>query len=195
MSDVIIVLGRDINQKGILSADSISRVEKAVELYSQGIAPKIIMSGAYSYHIDTPPLQTEARAMREIAIAYGVPKKDIIEETESKDTLGNAYFTKKRICEPNNWYHLTVVASSEHIPRSQYLFDKVYGPAYTVEFVESKRVISDEKFKTETEHEQKSLEIAKQWLDSAQDGDDAAIWRLMAKHHPAYKDMTNQNES
>lgn len=187
MSDAIIVLGRGISQGGVLSPDSISRVEKAVELYSRGVAPKIIMSGSYSYHLDTPPPQTEAHAMKEIAIAYGVPKKDILEETKSKDTIGNVYFTKKLICEPNNWHDLTVIASDEHIARCRYLFEKIYGPSYVVDFVESKRVLSDQEYEVELQHEEKSLEITKQWLDSITNGDDQAVWEIQQAHHPAYK--------
>ena len=187
MSDAIIVPGRGISSKGILSSDSIARVEKAVELYSDGVAPKIIMSGSYSFHLDTPPPQTEARAMREIAIAYGVPRKALIEELESKDTLGNVYFTKTRICTPEDWHHLTVVASSDHMPRIQYLFRKIYGPEYTIDFVESKRVLSDADYAEEIRHEQKSLEITKQSFDPISDGDDESIWRLVRERHPAYK--------
>jgi len=187
VSDAIIVLGRGISAKGTLSSDSISRVEKAVELYSEGAAPKIIMSGSYSFHLDTPPPQTEARAMREIAIAYGVPRKALIEETESKDTLGNVYFTKTRICAPNDWHHLTVVASDDHIPRAQYLFKKIYGPEYTIDFAESKRVLDDDDYAEELQHENKSLEITRQGFDHVTDGDDQTIWQLMHEHHPAYK--------
>lgn len=54
MSDAIVVLGRGIGEDGELSPDSRSRVRKAVELYAQGIAPKIITSGKWTYHLDTP---------------------------------------------------------------------------------------------------------------------------------------------
>lgn len=186
MADAIIVLGRGVNPDGSLPLDPQSRVRKAVELYSQGVADTIVMSGAWTYHESTTPPASESCAMSRYAKSLGVSEEVIIEESESKDTLGNAYFTKKRICGPRQYRHLVIVASDEHMPRVRYVFGKVYGDAYEIEYVESERVLDDDAYDKEVIHEQRSMQLSKKFLDSVVDGDDAAIWELMSTKHPAY---------
>ena len=192
MSDVIIVLGRGIKEDGSLPPDPRSRVEKAVELYRKGIAPLIIMSGAWTYHFAIQPKWSEATAMKKYAVELGVPAGAIIEESKSMDTIGNVYFTKKQIgelgraSEQGEIKNITVVASDDHMPRVRYLFEKIYGPAYRLDFVVSDRVIDDASYVKELQHERNSMAITHQWLDVMTAGDDATVFALMVTRHPAY---------
>lgn len=124
--------------------------------------------------------------MKEYAQSLGLPGNRIIEETESKDTLSNVYFTKQ-LAKQKNLHSLTIVASDEHMPRITYLFEKIYGPEYILTFVASEGVLSDKEYAEELIHEQKSLAETKKWLDSITPGDDKGVWRLLTTHHPAYK--------
>jgi uncharacterized SAM-binding protein YcdF (DUF218 family) len=187
MSDAIIVLGRGIRDDGTLPIDPQSRVKKAVELYSNGRASHIVMSGAWTYHFDISPIFAESTAMKNYAIELGVPSDHIIEESKSMDTIGNVYFTKKDVCEPRGWKSLAIVASDEHMPRIEYLFRKIYGPEYSFEFEISNRVIDGIAYQKETEHETSSMKVTKQWLESLELGDDEAVWNLMTTIHPAYR--------
>lgn len=189
MSDAIVVLGRGISEDGELSPDSHSRVRKAIELYAQGIAPKIITSGKWTYHLDTPPPRTEAAAMKAYAEELGVQPDSIICEDESMDTLGNIYFTKMHIAEPHGWRNLTIVASDEHLSRARYLCEKICGDEYDFEYQESERVLSDADYAKELVHERDSLATTRKWLDGVENGDDTEIWRLVRLTHPAYKQL------
>lgn len=184
MIDAIVTLGRGIEHDGTLTPDSFSRVKKAVELYKNGVSSKIIMSGAYSRSLKKIPAMTEASAMKKCAIELGCNPDDITEESRSTHTLANAYFTKKLICEKNGWYDLVIIASDEHMKRVQYLFKKVFGTSYRLEFIESDRVINDEQYQKELEHEKSSMEMSQKWLDEIKDGDDDAIQRLVASNIP-----------
>ena len=186
MSDVIIVLGRGIKDDGTLPIDPQSRVRRATDLFEQGRAPYIVMSGAWTYHFDVSPKLAESTAMKNYAINLGVPADSIIEESKSMDTIGNVYFTKKNVCEPRGWKSLTVVASSEHMPRVEYLFRKIYGPTYTIQFEVSERVIDDAAYAKELIHEVSSMAVTQLWLDPIESGDDRAVWSLMSAQHPAY---------
>ena len=187
MSDAIIVLGRGVRDDGTLPIDPQSRVRKAVELYNHGRAPHIVMSGAWTYHFDISPIFAESTAMKNYATELGVLDDPIIEESKSMDTIGNVYFTKKNACEPYGWKSLTIVASDEHMPRIEYLFQKIYGPEYSFEFEISDRVIDDTAYQKEAEHETSSMQVTKQWLDSLEPGDDETVWKLMMTIHPAYR--------
>jgi hypothetical protein len=194
MSDAIIVLGRGVEQDGTLPPDPKSRVRKAVELFQQGEAPFIIMSGAWTYHAGTSPRRSEAAAMKEYAESLGVPPEKIIEECDSKDTIGNVYFTKKNIYEPKGWHSLTIVASDEHMSRIEYLFHKIFGPQYSFRFINSERVIDDNAYARETIHEQQSMATTKKWLDPLKAGDDKSLWQLLVTKHPAYSLQTHEKK-
>ena len=187
MSDVIIVLGRGINIDGSLPPDPLSRVRKAVDLYESGHANFIVFSGKWSYHFKEKPAMAESEAMKNYAVSLGVPSNHVIEENESLDTLGNVYFTKKRIVEPSGWSDIIVVASDEHMPRIKYLFNKIYGSEYRAKFECSERVLSAMDHAKELEHERESLDITKKWLDHIEAGSDALVWDLVREHHPAYE--------
>ena len=186
MSDVIIVLGRGIEDDGSLPPDPKARVRKAAELYKDGVAPFVIMSGAWTYHFDINPTGSESKAMKEYAMELGIPEQAIIEESKSMDTIGNVYFTKKDIVEQKGFKDIVVVASEDHMPRVKYLFEKIYGKAYNLKFAISERVIDDASYEREMAHESNSMAITHQWLDPLKPGDDAAVWKLMITKHPAY---------
>lgn len=136
-----------------------------MELFNLGESSKIVMSGAWSFHLDKKPMMSEATLMKNYALSLGVPKQAIIEESESKSTIGNVYFSKKNIVEPRAWKTLTIIASDDHMPRVQYLFHKIYGHKYSFNFIESKRVLDDITYSKEIDHEKNSLQITKQWFD------------------------------
>lgn len=127
--------------------------------------------------------------MKVYAEELGVPSENIVCEDESMDTLGNVYFTKMHIAEPNGWCALTIVASDEHLPRARYLCEKICGDEYEFEYRESERVLSDADYAKELVHEQDSLATTRKWLGEVENGDDIEIWRLVQLTHPAYKQV------
>lgn len=187
MSDACIVLGRGIKHDGTLSVASAANVRKATELYLAGRIRTIVMSGKWSYRAPEPPVRTEAAAMKACAIELGVKPDDVLCEEESLDTLGNVYFTKKLFAEPRAWRELIVVAAEEHVARTRYLVEKIYGAEYHVTYVSAEQVLDAAQYRREVQHEQASLAVSRKWLDSIADGDDAVVWQLMQAHHPAYQ--------
>jgi uncharacterized SAM-binding protein YcdF (DUF218 family) len=105
-TDAIIVLGKVISVEGELPEIARQHLQMGASLYSATPA-LIIMSDAYGL-FEQPPLRTEALAMREYAIELGIAGDQIIVEEESRDTIGNAWFTKIRIA-ARNWHHLVLV--------------------------------------------------------------------------------------
>ncbi|MCU6797306.1 MULTISPECIES: YdcF family protein [Paenibacillus] len=89
------------------------RVPKAVELYKQGRANKILFTGGV---FDTP----EAKTMKSSAIQAGVLEKDIIIETRSKHTKENvlaALFVLDRAIGLHKIKRLLVVTTNYHMRR------------------------------------------------------------------------------
>ena len=84
-ADVIVVLAGNAGKNSGMSGQTQLRLDKAVELYNAGAAPKLVVTGG-----GEPPV---AEAMRDAAIAAGVPEADILIEAASHSTLQNALFT------------------------------------------------------------------------------------------------------
>lgn len=184
MADVIIVPGRGVYPDGSLYKDPMSRVTKAIELYNDKVAKRIIMSGGYSFHFENYNEVNESKSMKNYAVKLGIDPKNILIEDKSTHTLANAYFCKKTFCQPNDWKDIVVVASSDHMPRVKYVFSKVFGPDYNLTYQKSRRVISRIKYLRELLHEIASMRLTRKWLNSIADGDDEAIRNIVLKKRP-----------
>jgi uncharacterized SAM-binding protein YcdF (DUF218 family) len=180
--DAILVLGCGINRAGQLSSDGYASVKLAEDIYRQNVAPRVIMSGSVSYGSDFTPPVAEAQAMKDYARQLGMPASAILVESESKDTLGNAYFTKANLLEPLALRRLAVVQGPNHsLARLQYIFDKVLGPTYPYALLGQNKIRPGEQ-----ERERKSLAVLRTWLDGIADGDQDSIYAIMRGKHPAY---------
>ena len=185
-SNAIIILGGGINRDGTLWQITINRLEKGIELFKKGASENIVVSGKYGFMEDYIPIITEAKAMCRYLEKKAIPKEKIILEEESKDTLGNAFFTKTNILEPRKWQTIIVITSEFHIPRTKYIFKKILGEKYKINFVKASSGFSDHKLRELIIKEQKLLNLIKQWLDKIPDGDDKSIEKFLYTKHPAY---------
>lgn len=77
-SDLIFVFG----------SNEIERADKAIELYKEGLAPKILFSGGM-HSTKTRTKKTEAKRFKEHALNKGVREKDIITEQKSITIVDN----------------------------------------------------------------------------------------------------------
>ncbi len=103
-ADVIILLNGDIE-----------RVDKAVELFNEGYANKILLTNSTMDPISPEDL-----------IDKGIPKSSIIEEQQAQSTYENAIFTREML-ENENITSALVVSSNYHMRRAKFSFDQVYN--------------------------------------------------------------------
>jgi len=88
-ADCIIVLGCQVKSDGTPSHMLSDRLDRAIELYKMGAAPKIIMSGDHG--------QTnydEVNTMKQYAIDAGVPSEDIFMDHAGFSTYETVYRAK-----------------------------------------------------------------------------------------------------
>ena len=108
MSDAII----------LLEGDGFDRFRKAVSLYKQGKAPKIVFSGNITdYDYGSYPFEEVLPRMLEA----GVPEDDIIHEDKSLNTREQAVEVVRMALE-RGWKKLILVASHEHQYRAYLTF-------------------------------------------------------------------------
>jgi len=102
-----------------LEGDGQNRTEKALELFQQGFAPLIIVSGSY----DNPPFSIVAKKMADYLVKKKVPKEKIIIEKNSQNTREQAEEVFKIIVE-KKIKKIILVASEFHQLRAYLTFLK-----------------------------------------------------------------------
>jgi uncharacterized SAM-binding protein YcdF (DUF218 family) len=136
-ADVIVVLGGGTRQRLPPRpfqevGEAGDRMIYAAKLYRDGVAPKVLVSGAHA-PLYNPGEQTEAEAMAELLAFFGVPESDIIYEGISRNTYENAVESAKAL-EAAGLNRVILVTSALHMPRAYAVFrqtalDVVPAPA------------------------------------------------------------------
>lgn len=116
-SDCIVVLGAAVWDKGKPSPVFGDRLNRAAELYKNGTAKKIIVSGGLGTN---PP--EEAEAGRLFLIEAGIPDGDIIREMQGMTTTEQAERVRE-ICERENFKSIALVTSFFHEKRAVQIFE------------------------------------------------------------------------
>ncbi|MEM6255692.1 MAG: YdcF family protein [Cyanobacteria bacterium P01_D01_bin.156] len=102
-------------------SDAGDRILYGVKLYQDGFAPLILFSGGrIPWKGGGPP---EAEDMTKIALAMGVPERNIVQESESLNTYQNAVNTAK-ILRQRQINTILLVTSALHMPRAIGIFEK-----------------------------------------------------------------------
>lgn len=104
----------------ILSGETVPRVAKGVELYRQGYADLIIMSGGGKL---TSKI-TDSDLMRMEAVDLGVPPSAVVLERKAQSTYENAVYVKK-ILQERKIDSFLLVTSNYHTRRAKNIFGKV----------------------------------------------------------------------
>jgi uncharacterized SAM-binding protein YcdF (DUF218 family) len=186
-ADAIVVLGGGVDPDGDLPPVPARRVDRAVELFELGIAPRLILAGRCGLHDPDPPV-TEARAMAVRAEARGVPAGALHLEEESRDTLGNAFFTRERLLAPNGWRTIRVVTSDFHLSRAAWVFRKILGSRYDYSFSSASSGLPPRELIFRSLEECRISIFLNEWLEAMEEGNEEAAARLMTHDHPGYAD-------
>ncbi len=110
---IIVLAGNAGKNGGGLSGETEARLATGVALYEAGAAPILIVTGG-----GEPPV---AEAMRDAAIAAGIPAEAILVENASHSTLQNALFTAD-IESLDKDAPIILVTHRYHLPRSNASF-------------------------------------------------------------------------
>jgi uncharacterized SAM-binding protein YcdF (DUF218 family) len=185
-ADVIVALGGGVTAHGQPRPATVARARRAVALHRSGRAHRIVMSGAYGMYDPQPP-RAEATVMAQIAIAAGVPQDALSVEAQSRDTIGNVWFTKP-LLHRHRWHRVIVVTSGWHAPRVRYLTQLIWGPSYVVAIEPVRGEQSTRPVEEIALWEAGLLAVSRRWFATIQPGDDAAIAAVLAREHPIYAD-------
>ena len=121
--DCIIILGASVVNGDTPSPMLQDRLDKGIELYFAGCAPKIIMSGDHGgMYYD------EVNTMKNYAIEHGVPSEDIFMDHAGFSTYESMYRAKETFGAEK----ILVVTQEYHLYRSLYVAERMGLDAYGV---------------------------------------------------------------
>src|SRR5262249_7515805 len=101
----------------------------------------------------------ESVAAARYLIDAGIPPGQILTETHSYDTIGNAFFSRVIHIDPQRLRRLLVITSDFHLPRTQAVFDWIYGlEPRTLEYELQFESVSDPRIDKKTLHDREEKE-------------------------------------
>lgn len=178
--DAIIVLANLMEADASLNSESALRAEKAAEVFRQTQARRIVTCG-WAYRTDCQ--QTVAEAFREHLIrVHGLVEGNIAIEVHSRDTVGDAVFTRINFAQKFNWTSIIVVTSEYHVKRTAEIFSFVYGKDVKIHVVGAKVDVQS----SILEHENRSIKAFRRTFSGVPEGDLHAIFGALRQHHPYY---------
>ena len=121
--DCIVVLGCQVKDDGKPSDMLADRLRRGIELYNQGVAPKIIMSGDHGQKE-----YDEVNTMKQVAVDAGIPSSDVFMDHAGFSTYETLYRAKE-IFEADR---IIVVTQEYHLYRTLYIAEKLGIEAYGV---------------------------------------------------------------
>src|SRR3989344_6276183 len=168
---VIVVLGGGIDLQGKIPSYVYSRLDEAIGLH-KSLGCKILVSGEYSFLYDKvkPPF-TEAFEMGRYLLEKVMSSSIILKEERSKDTIGNAYYSKKYIFIPNKEKEAIVITSDFQVERVKYIFHKIFGPEYKLKIIGIKSKLPGNEKEAVWQRQKELLLKTQALLSNMKDGD------------------------
>jgi len=138
-ADAIVVFGARTYTNGLPSQALSDRVNTACDLYQQGLAPVLILSGGPGDGAVSEPM-----AMRNLALSRGIPASAMV-----LDSMGfNTQATVDHVTQAAHdcgYHHLLAVSHAYHLPRVKLCFQHAGLDVYTVPARESRQLVQKPK--------------------------------------------------
>lgn len=129
-ADCILVLGCQVREDGSPSLMLSDRLDRGVELYKNGAAPKLLMSGDHSGDYN------EVHTMKQYAVSCKIPSEDVFMDHEGYSTYESLYRAKYVY----GVKKMIIVTQKYHLYRALYIarslgIDAVGVPAAEIRYV------------------------------------------------------------
>ncbi|MCL2012017.1 MAG: YdcF family protein [Cystobacterineae bacterium] len=110
--EAIVVMGARVLPRGQPSKALRARAERAAQLFHEGTAPWVLISGG---RVDMP--KSEAQAGCEVLVQNQVPSQACLREEQSRSTAQNAEFSAP-LLKQHNIGHIVLVSDGYHLLRA-----------------------------------------------------------------------------
>lgn len=110
-ADAIVCLGGGMSPDGTLAAPVLTRIQRCVDLYDAGLAPRVIFTGGTA----APNGPNAGAQMARYAQTIGLPADRTLVEGRAQSTLQNALFSLEQA---EGEQDFIIVTEAFHLPRS-----------------------------------------------------------------------------
>jgi len=179
----ILVLANLMNSVGELNLESKSRVDTGITEHLKFPQIPLIVCG-WNYRNDFPYSIASCMKHYILSTHKNIDKNLILMEENSRDTVGDAFFTKINFINRNSWDSVIVVTSDYHSPRTLEIFEFIYGEKVSVKIVCSITPVP-----LNTDHQRSeflSTDSFRKTFKGVNSGDDLQIYRRLRLTHPFY---------
>jgi uncharacterized SAM-binding protein YcdF (DUF218 family) len=180
--DAVIVLANEMDANGVLNKESAVRANLAAKLADELQIPFVVTCG-WAYRKDS--VIKIADAFKSYLVNIGLESERIITEVNSRDTVGDAVFTRSNVVELMGFTKICIVTSNYHVARTRKIFDFVYGAKFYLSVEAAEVEFSGSILNKEIES-QLSFEKT---FEGIQSGDLEQIMYVLRKSHPFYNGM------
>lgn len=175
------MLGGGTDADGAIPLFARRRADTAYGLLSEGTIDVLVLSGRYS--IEAQP-KSEARSFHDYLVTAGADATRLILEERSRDTIGNAVYSKEIVLSSGVAPSIHLVTSDFHMRRALAVFRYVFGDGYTIVPVASRTSLAN-RIRTFL-RESALLAATHRLLQKARPGDHSAIEALMLRNVEPY---------
>ena len=184
--DAIIVLSNLMDGESNLNLESKNRANLAFEIWNQqNCIPKLITMG-WAYRNDTNVPISKSMA-NYLVDKLNVPKEQILSDVLSRDTVGDAFFSRYNFEKFFLKKKIIIITSDYHEKRAHSIFKFIYGGNYKIHF----RVIETDLKKSKQKNETDSLDKFNKTFDGIKSGDMNKIQNILLQNHSLYNGTIN----
>ena len=176
---IVVVLSHKMKQGGKLENESKARADLAIKTFFNNNCDFILTLG-WDYRQDSNiPI---AHAFSSYIKDKRVSAEKIISDINSRDTVGDAIFSKIILMREYNPKKIYVVSSDYHIQRVEIIFRSIYQDQFDLEFL-SCHIDKDKNHETK---ELKSLNAFKKTFEDIDFSNNEILLKRLSSQHPFY---------
>ena len=184
--DAIIILSNLMDGESNLNLESKNRANLAFEIWNQqNCIPKLITMG-WAYRNDTNVPISKSMA-NYLVNKLNVPKEQILSDVLSRDTVGDAFFSRYNFEKFFLKKKIIIITSDYHEKRAHSIFKFIYGENYKIHF----SVIETDLKKSKQKDETDSLDQFSNTFNGIKSGDMNKIQNILLQNHPSYNGTIN----
>lgn len=177
--NALIVLAHEMDRDGVLNEESILRANLAAKMTKDYKIPYVITCG-WAYRKDSDI--KIADAFKLYIVKLGVRPEQVLTEDNSRDTVGDAVFTRLNLVEPLGFRNFFVVTSNYHVARTRKIFNFVYGSDFNLDVIGANVEFDDSFLSKEKESE---IAFDRTFRD-VNVSDMGQIMKALRNNHPFY---------
>ncbi len=177
--EVYIVLANLMDKKGELNKESKLRIDKLIEVLDTKTQAKVFFCG-WAYRKDCS--LTIARAQKKYFQSISSSKHETYLIEDSRDTVGDAVFSRRFIESHLAIKNVNVFTSDYHVDRTKFIFQFVYGNFYNIKVIGATTDLQKDLCDAEFD----SLNSFKKTFTGVKKGDLTKIIYTMKAKHPFY---------